>query len=74
MSNGVRHVIKVLRKSEAQFPKELLKLKTKANNSSAMSKRNAWSAYFKLLDRYADIKYNCSVQNHKVVQLIMLCD
>jgi exodeoxyribonuclease-5 len=66
MSNGVRHVIKVLaEKSEASFQKELLKLKTKANNSSAMSKRNAWSAYFKLLDRYADIKYNYALTVHK---------
>jgi hypothetical protein len=74
MSNGVRHVIKVLRKSEAQFPKELLKLKQKQTTLVLCQKEMHGQLILELLDRYADIKYNCSVQNHKVVQLIMLCD
>jgi exodeoxyribonuclease-5 len=30
-----------------------------------MLKRNAWSKYYNLLDRYADVKYNYALTVHK---------
>jgi exodeoxyribonuclease-5 len=66
LSNGNPYVIKLMsEKSEKEYEKDLEGLKKKATNANGMLKRNAWSKYYNLLDRYADVKYNYALTVHK---------
>ena len=66
LSNGKPYVIKLMSEiSEKTYLKDLEGLKKKATNASIMLKRNAWSKYYNLLDRYADVKYNYALTVHK---------
>jgi len=65
-SNGKTYTIKILaEKSEDEYKKELKNLKTKAIESSAYLKRNAWVKYYNFLEKYADVKYNYALTVHK---------
>lgn len=58
--------IKILaEKSEAAFAKQVAVLKSEAEKAKPMSRRNAWSKYYKFLERYADVKYNYALTVHK---------
>lgn len=66
LSNGKPYVIKLMSEiSQKSYEKDLEGLKKKATNASIMLKRNAWSKYYNLLDRYADVKYNYALTVHK---------
>lgn len=52
-------------KSEAAFAKQVSKLKSEAEKAKPMARRNAWSKYYKFLERYADVKYNYALTIHK---------
>lgn len=66
LSNGKPYVIKLMSEiSQKSYEKDLEGLKKKATNANIMLKRNAWSKYYNLLDRYADVKYNYALTVHK---------
>ena len=66
VSNGRPYNIKLLaEKSESAYQKELGILKEKAKNDNSINRRNLWVKYFKLLDKYADVKYNYALTVHK---------
>jgi hypothetical protein len=58
--------IKILaEKSESAFKEEAEKMKNLAVKARPMQRRNAWSKYYRLLERYADVKYNYALTVHK---------
>ncbi len=66
ISEGAPYTINVLaEKSEEKYREELLKLKEKATKDTSMNRRNSWIKYYKLLDKYADVKYNYALTVHK---------
>lgn len=52
-------------KSEEAFAKQVALLKSQAEKAKPMARRNAWSKYYKFLERYADVKYNYALTVHK---------
>ena len=81
LSNGEEYTIKILaNESIDSFNEELEKLKEKAINAKAMLKREAWVKYYKLLERYAAVKYNYALTVHKSQgstfdnSIVILCD
>ena len=66
ISEGNPYTINVLgEKSEEKYREELFKLKEKATKDTSMNRRNYWIKYYKLLDKYADVKYNYALTVHK---------
>jgi len=60
------YVIKILaEKSYVPFNEELERLKQKAINAKPMTKKAAWTKYYKLMERYAAVKYNYALTVHK---------
>ena len=65
-SNGENYTIKLLaEESQAAYDKELKTLKTKAEKSSPLLKKNAWLKYYNFKDKFADVKYNYALTVHK---------
>jgi exodeoxyribonuclease-5 len=66
INDGRKLTINILaEKSFDSFAKEVKRLKTIAEKAKVMTKRNAWSKYYKLLERYADVNYNYALTIHK---------
>lgn len=66
LSNDSRYTIKLLAEESQDLYNEVLeKLKTAAKETYVMNRRAAWVKYFRLLDKYADVKYNYALTVHK---------
>jgi exodeoxyribonuclease-5 len=59
-------IIKILaEESEISYDKELKSLEKTAVEAHPMLKRNAWTKFYALKERYADVKYNYALTVHK---------
>ncbi len=66
LSNDKKYTIKLLAEESKKLHEEALeKLKTIAKETYTMNKRAAWTKYYRLLDKYADVKYNYALTVHK---------
>ncbi len=66
LSNDKKYTIKLLAdESKDIYSQALAKLKLAAQESYSAYKKAAWVKYFRLLDKYADVKYNYALTVHK---------
>ncbi len=65
-SSGSKHTIKLLaEQSQDLYNQVLANLKETAKETNIMNRRAAWQKYYRLLDKYADVKYNYALTVHK---------
>ena len=66
LSDEKTYTIKVLaEQSKALHTEAVEKLKEAAKSTYVMNRKAAWVKYYKLLDKYADVKYNYALTVHK---------